>query len=77
MNHRTPALSAEAVARLLVDTSPYLSCDECFERLDTYAERRAADPGHEDLAMAAHLAGCGACSEEADALLELLARADD
>lgn len=74
MTHRTPGLSAAAVAGLLADTSPYLSCDECFDRLDAYAERRAADPGFEDPLMRAHLAGCGACSEEADALVELLAR---
>jgi hypothetical protein len=58
-------LSAAQVARLVVDTTPYLSCDDCFARIDEYVERRAADPHHEDPAMAAHLAGCGACTEEA------------
>ena len=65
-------LSPDTVARLLADTSPYISCDNCFARLDEYTERRSRDPHHDDPAMAAHLRGCGACAEEADALLELL-----
>lgn len=65
-------LSAETMASLLVDTSPYLSCDDCFAQIDTYVERRAADPHFDDPRMAAHLAGCGACREEAAALMELL-----
>jgi hypothetical protein len=65
-------LTAATIASLLADTTPYLSCDDCFARIDQYVERRVADPHHEDLAMESHLAGCGACAEEADALLELL-----
>jgi hypothetical protein len=72
MTDPTPTLSPDTVARLLADTSPYISCDECFARLDEYTERRARDTHHDDPAMAAHLRGCGACAEEADALLELL-----
>jgi hypothetical protein len=73
-----PALTAEVVAALLVDTEPYLSCDDCFALLDTWAERRVADPGHDahgDTVMETHLAGCGACAEEAAALLDLVAGA--
>lgn len=66
-------LSAETITSLLADTSPYLSCDECFARIDEYVERRSADPRHDDPTMAAHLAGCGACAEEAETLTELLA----
>ena len=29
-------LSPDTVARLLADTSPYISCDDCFARLDEY-----------------------------------------
>ncbi|WP_110208480.1 hypothetical protein [Nocardioides daejeonensis] len=64
---------AAAVEGLLRDTAPYLSCDECFDRIDQYVEARAADPDHHDLRMEVHLAGCGACAEEAATLLELLA----
>ncbi|MCA2209039.1 MULTISPECIES: hypothetical protein [Nocardia] len=59
---------------LLTDTSPYLSCDECFDRIDVYVERRLADPGYDDPAMRIHLAGCGACAEEEQTLRELLAQ---
>ena len=66
-----PALTPEVVRPCAVDTEPYLSCDDCFAQLDTWAERRLT--GHTaDLAMETHLAGCGACAEEAAALVELL-----
>jgi hypothetical protein len=74
MTDPTPALPAETIANLLADTTPYLSCDDCFSRLDEYVERRARDPQYEDPAMRAHLTGCGACAEEADALLDLLSQ---
>ena len=72
MTETTRGLDAETVASLLADTSPYLSCDDCFAELDHYVERRLADPHHQDDAMQAHLAGCGACAEEAATLQELL-----
>lgn len=72
MTDRSRHLGAETIASLLADTDPYLSCDECFGRLDEYVERRLAQPGHHDAGMDAHLAGCGACAEEAEALRELL-----
>lgn len=72
MSDPTRGLSAETIAGLLADTSPYLSCDDCFAQLDVYVERRRADPHFDDPAMAAHLAGCGACAEEAATLEELL-----
>jgi hypothetical protein len=61
----------------LADTSPYLSCDDCFAQLDEYVELRIADPHHEDTGMLAHLAGCGACAEEAESLRELISQAAD
>lgn len=67
-----PHLSDETIAALLADTSPYLSCDDCFARIDEYVERQVADPAYDDAAMRAHLAGCGACADEAGALRELL-----
>jgi hypothetical protein len=74
MTEPTRGLSAETIASLLADTSPYLSCDDCFARIDEYVERTLEDPQHEDAAMDAHLAGCGACAEEAETLRELLGR---
>ena len=76
MTEPTRGLSAETVSSLLADTSPYLSCDDCFVRIDEYVERTLADPSYEDAAMRAHLRGCGACAEEAETLRELLSRDD-
>lgn len=72
MSEPTRGLDAETIASLLADTSPYLSCDDCFALMDVYVERRRADPQVSDPAMEAHLAGCGACAEEVAALEELL-----
>jgi hypothetical protein len=65
-------LTPAAVDALLLDTTPWLSCEDCFERMDTYVEALADDPSHRDPAMSVHLRGCPACAEEADTLLELL-----
>jgi hypothetical protein len=72
MSGHPATLTESAVAALLVDTEPYLSCDDCFERIDQYVERRVADTSHQDPEMDTHLAGCGVCAEEARALEELL-----
>jgi len=72
MSDHTQGLSAEAIARLLTDTEPYLSCDDCFKQIDRYVERRLAEPNYDDPLMEAHLTGCGACAEEARTLAELL-----
>ncbi|MEV0079411.1 hypothetical protein AB0H58_23655 [Nocardia neocaledoniensis] len=72
MSESNRARGAEIIAGLLADTSPYLSCDDCFARIDEYVERRAADPGYDDPAMRIHLAGCGACAEEERTLRELV-----
>jgi len=63
----TPALTQAAVEALLLDTTPWLSCDDCFEQLDTYVEAWLRDP-----AMDRHLQGCAACDEEARSLTALL-----
>ena len=72
MTEPTRGLSPETIDNLLADTSPYLSCDDCFAQIDEFVERSLADPDYEDAAMTAHLAGCGACAEEAETLRELL-----
>ena len=58
--------------RLTVDTEPWLSCDDCFDRMDQYVEHLLADPGYVDHAMATHLAACSACAEETDSLIDLV-----
>lgn len=68
------ALSLAAVQALLLDTTPWLSCDDCFAQMDAYVEARLSDPHHRDAAMDKHLQGCAACDEEAQSLVALLAR---
>lgn len=66
-----PQLTPRVVADLLLDTTPWLSCEECFERLDTHVEAALAGAPR-DVAMERHLLGCPACAEEAASLTELL-----
>jgi hypothetical protein len=68
-----PPLDQDAVGALLLDTTPWLSCDDCFARIDTYVEGLLTDPSHQDAAMDHHLRGCVACDEEARSLAALLA----
>ena len=73
MSDQRPPLSSQAAHRLVLDTEPYLSCDECFALVDTYVEALLADPTRDRPAMRVHLAGCVACAEEARSLVELAA----
>jgi hypothetical protein len=73
MSDQRPPLSSQAAHRLLLDTEPYLSCDECFALVDTYVETLLADPTRDLPGMRVHLAGCVACAEEARSLVELAA----
>ncbi len=68
---RTRSLN-DVIAALTADTTPYLSCDECFEQICAYLERVAADPEHQNARMEKHLRACAVCAEEAVALLDLL-----
>ena len=65
-------ITAAAIDALLLDSSPYLSCDECFEQIDAYVEQSLDDPEYEDARMRVHLQACGACAEGAATLTELL-----
>lgn len=58
---------------------PELTCDQCFEELDRYVDAAVAgaDPDLTVPAMRAHLAGCPACSEDHDCLLQYVRYADD
>ena len=70
-------VTPEVLHKLTLDTTPWLSCDDCFVLMDEYVERRAADPGYLDHAMATHLAGCSACAEEVESLLDLVRTSDE
>lgn len=69
---RSPSLAPQTIARLLLSTVPRLSCDDCFERIDRYAEAELSEPGATDRHMAVHLRGCPSCAEEAESLIDLL-----
>ena len=73
MSDQRPPLSSQAAHRLVHDTEPYLSCDDCFALVDTYVEALLADPTYDRPAMRVHLSGCVACAEEARSLVELAA----
>ena len=73
MTGRPRHLPPETVQRLIRDTQPWLSCDDCFRLLDQYVEALLADPDTDQPAMQAHLGGCSACGEEAVSLLLLAA----
>ena len=64
----------ELLARLLGPAEPEVSCEECFELLDRYVdlELDGADADARLPGMRAHLAGCPACREDHDSLLELV-----
>lgn len=64
----------ELLRRALGPGCPELTCEECFEALDRYAElvvagenANASVPG-----MRAHLEGCPACREDFESLRDLL-----
>ena len=72
-NNRSP-LSDEAVRALTLSTEPWLSCEDCFELTDEFAELVLTDPGTAAMApMFVHLRACPACAEEAESLVVLLA----
>lgn len=62
----------DIVATLIAETTPYLSCDDCFDQICAYIENVAADPAYEHAAMERHLQACSVCADEAASLLELV-----
>ena len=63
------------VGALLGPSGAELTCEQCFELLDTYVEYELAGHDADGRApgMREHLQGCPACAEEHDSLLELVA----
>lgn len=66
-------LHPKAVDRLLANTEPWLSCDDCFEQLDVAVEAALGRAGPLPAAIRVHLAACPVCSEEARSLAALVA----
>lgn len=71
-------LALSTITRLLQDSTPWLSCDDCTKLVDRYAEERVFSsestfgPASTALAMDVHLLSCDSCAEEAESLIELL-----
>jgi hypothetical protein len=68
MNTSHKHLVLRAAQLLTLDPEPYLSCDECFARIDEYVEALLEAPDHDDRRMRAHLDACPACAGEAQSL---------
>jgi hypothetical protein len=64
----------DTLDRLLGPRGPEIGCDECFAELDRFVELELAgeDAGGSIPGLRAHLAGCPACREEHESLLELV-----
>lgn len=64
----------ERLHRLLGPSGPELTCEECFEELDSYVELElsSADADGAVPGMRAHLEGCPACAEEHESLRALV-----
>jgi hypothetical protein len=73
MTQRNRRLGADVLAQLTMDTEPWLSCDECFRRVDVYVEQLLERRWDAMPQMAVHLRGCPACAEEATTLVLLAA----
>jgi len=73
MTRRLTTLTTGQVEALTLATHPYLSCDQCFDLVDAYVDAVAAGrPDDAAPGLEEHLAGCAACAEEAQTLLELV-----
>ena len=70
----TPRDTKRLMAALLGPSAPEVTCEECFELLDTYVEHELAGESADQRVpgMREHLEGCPACSEEHESLRELL-----
>ncbi|MGW5239511.1 hypothetical protein ACWEOW_11310 [Monashia sp. NPDC004114] len=66
-------LTDKQARELVVDTEPWLSCDDCFRLMDEYVELLVADPASTAMPqMQVHLRACPACAEEAESLVALV-----
>jgi len=70
-------LSSEAIARLTADTEPWLSCDDCFDQVDSAIEGLLDSTAPLAEPLRVHLRGCAACLEEAQSLAALIAEQYD
>lgn len=72
MTTHTP-FSHEAVDRLLTDSEPWLSCDDCFDGHDAVVEQLLASNTPLTEPFRVHFNACSACLEDARSLAALIA----
>ncbi len=66
-------LTEQQAREVVVDTEPWLSCDDCFRLMDEYVELLVAEPTTTAMPqMRVHLRACPACAEEAESLVALV-----
>jgi hypothetical protein len=70
---RPSRIPPEAVERLIADTEPWLSCDDCFDGIDVVVEGVLDRTQPMSTAFRAHLGACSVCWEEATSLVTLVA----
>jgi hypothetical protein len=68
---RPRPVRAERIRALILDSEPWLSCGECFARVDGYVERLLSGRPSRDEALGVHLVACPACLNEAQSLVTL------
>ena len=58
------------LARVLGPAEPEVTCEECFDQLDSYVELELAGADADSVlpGLRPHLEGCPACSEDHDSL---------
>jgi hypothetical protein len=66
----------QLIGRLLGPAEPEVTCDVCFEQLDSYVELELAgrDADAELPGMRSHLEGCPACAEDHESLIAFVSR---
>jgi hypothetical protein len=69
----------EMLGRVLGPDAAELTCEQCFEELDSYVELTlAGEPADARVpGMRAHLNGCPACAEDFRSLRDLVTREGD
>lgn len=66
-------LTGPVIEQLLLDSDPWLSCDDCFDLTDACVEDLIVDARPPDEALRVHLNACPACLEDVVSLLALVA----
>lgn len=69
----TNKLTQEVIDRLVANTEPWLSCDDCFEQADLAIEALLDSRTQFSDPFRVHLLACGVCHEEAESLAALVA----